>query len=314
MLSRSTPPDPFPEFRRLARRFDLNGAECIRADPHQQLSICRLRHVEAIQHSQCLVGLCSGDVRLPVNVLHHPRDEVQRVPVIMSSGIRNVENIEAAQRFLRGILSRIDRRGRFNNVDHLPRFLLVRKNHVDAGVCTDLHRLLLHRIESLLLYSQPVAPGGNHGKLAASSKVGFAAGRRPIRRKYENRAEGTATPFSSVTAIEKRGRARTRLTLGGYDRAEEEKNGECNRSHFQYRFSPANSQQALTPQRRNPLFQLLCRTFYPPQQDCKPISHRVARALLPATLPFPTETAGLDALSSALGLITGEMPRANLEP
>ena len=96
----------FAGFGGLARGLDLDGAERVGADADQKLSVGGLRDVEAIEQSDGLVGLRSGDVRLAVLVLHDSGNEIEDVAIVVGAGIDDVDDVEAADGFLRRRLAR----------------------------------------------------------------------------------------------------------------------------------------------------------------------------------------------------------------
>ena len=87
--------------------------------------------VEAVEQGYGLVGFGSGDVRLAGLILHHAGDEVEDVAIVVGSGIDDVDDVEAADGFLRGDLRGIDGGRRFVDVDDLANFLLVRDGDFD---------------------------------------------------------------------------------------------------------------------------------------------------------------------------------------
>ena len=106
-------------FGGLARGLDLNGAERISADADQELSVSGLGDVEAVEQGDGLVGLSAGDVRLAGLILHDAGNEIEGVAVVVVGGKDDVDDVEAADGFLRGDLSGIDGGRRFVDVDDL---------------------------------------------------------------------------------------------------------------------------------------------------------------------------------------------------
>jgi len=141
------------------------------------LSVGGLGDVEAIEQGEGLVGLGSGNVGLAGLILHDSRNEVEDVAIIFSSGIDDVDHIEAADGFLGGDLGGIDSGRRFVDVDDLANFPLVRDGDFNVGTWRDADAGLSQCVETLFLHAQLILAGGKGSKLAASGEVGFAANR-----------------------------------------------------------------------------------------------------------------------------------------
>src|SRR5436190_22219563 len=91
----------FAELRGDAAGFNFHNAQSVGADAGGELSIGGLADVETVEQNQSLVNLGTGDVRLRRLVEHDAGNEVERVTVVASVGVRNVDDVEAAELFLR---------------------------------------------------------------------------------------------------------------------------------------------------------------------------------------------------------------------
>lgn len=165
----------FAVFGGLARGLDLDAAKGVGAHADDQLSVGGLGHVEAVEQGHRLVSLGSGYVRLAILILHDPGDEVENVAIVVGAGIDDVDDVEAADSFLRGNLACIDGRRRFVNVDDLANFLLMREDDLDERTGRDLHDGLDHLIKAFFCDAQLVGSGGQGRKAAAAGEVGQAA-------------------------------------------------------------------------------------------------------------------------------------------
>jgi hypothetical protein len=134
-IQQKQPAGTLAEFGGLACRLDLNGAESVGANTSQQLAVRRLRNVEAIELGHCLIGLCTSDVRLSIYVLHDTGDEVEYVAIVVCGGIRDIEDIESTEGFLRSNLGGIDGGRGLDDIDDLSYLLLMGESHID--VCRD---------------------------------------------------------------------------------------------------------------------------------------------------------------------------------
>ncbi|SPE28489.1 hypothetical protein SBA2_40052 [Acidobacteriia bacterium SbA2] len=165
----------FAIFGGLTRGLDLNGAESVGTDADQEQSVGGLGDVEAIDQGHGLVGLSAGDVRLAGLVLHNAGNEIERIAIVVVGGKDDVDDIEAADGFLRGDLSGIDCRRRFVDVDDFADFLLVRDGDFDGGTWRELDAGLDERVEALFFDVELVLACGKCGERAASGEVGLAA-------------------------------------------------------------------------------------------------------------------------------------------
>ena len=191
----------FAGFGGLARGLDLNGAKGVGADADEKLSVGGLGDVEAVEQGDGLVGLGAGDVGLAGLILHDAGNEIEGVAVVVGGGIDDVDDVEAADGFLRGDLSGIDGGRRFVDVDDFADFLLVRDGDFDRGAWRELDAGLDERVEAFFFDAELILAGGERGERAASGEIGLAAD-GGLRRGLERDAGGgTATPFSSVTMM-----------------------------------------------------------------------------------------------------------------
>ena len=159
-------------FSGLARGLDLNVAERVGADADQQLSVGRLRDIETVEQGESLVSLSSGDVRLSVLILHDAGNEVEDVAIVVGAGIDDVDDVEAADGFLRGDLCGIDGGRRFVDVDDFANFLLVRDGNFDGGGWRNLDAGFEQSVEALFFHAQLILAGGERRELAATGEVG----------------------------------------------------------------------------------------------------------------------------------------------
>ena len=112
----------FAVFRRLAAGFDFDGAEAVSADADEQEAVGGLSYVEAIEQSERLISLRTGNVGLSGGVLHHARNEIQHLAVVISCRVRDVDYVEAGDLFLGRDLGGVDGRRRFAYVYYRPHF------------------------------------------------------------------------------------------------------------------------------------------------------------------------------------------------
>ena len=164
----------FAGLGRLARRRDLDGAEGVGADVDEELSVGRLGDVEPVEQGEGLIGLGSGDVGLAGLVLHDAGNEVQRVAIVVRAGIDDVDDLNAADRFLCRNLAGIDGGRRFVDVDHFADFLLVRDGNIDRGCRRDCDAGLLERVETLFFDAELILASGECWELATSGEIGQA--------------------------------------------------------------------------------------------------------------------------------------------
>lgn len=163
----------FAEFCGLARGFHLDRTKSVRADAGQQLAVGGLCDVETIEHGDGLIGFRTGDVRLSAQVLHHAGDEVEDVAIVAGSGIRNVDDIEAAERLLGSDLGGVDGGRRFLYVDYFADFLLAGESYVDSGGLSSLWWSYFdlgmnQNVEAFFFDAKLVRSGSDPGKTAAS--------------------------------------------------------------------------------------------------------------------------------------------------
>ena len=114
-----------------AAGFHFDCTQRIGADPRQELSVCRLSHVESVEQDECLISLRAGNVWLSIGIEHDSGYEGESVAIVASVGIGNVEDIESAELFLRRHLRRINSGRRFDDIHCLFHFLLVRDPHLE---------------------------------------------------------------------------------------------------------------------------------------------------------------------------------------
>ena len=167
----------FASFGGLAGGLDLDVAEGVGADTDEKLAVGWLGDVEAVELGDGLVSLGSGDMGLASLILDDAGDEVEGVAIVVSSGINDVEDVEAADGFLRGDLCGIDGRRRFVDVNDFANFLLVRDGDLNDGVVCELKRGLGEGVEAFFFYAKFIGTGRERRELAASGEICLAAGR-----------------------------------------------------------------------------------------------------------------------------------------
>ena len=90
--------------------------------------------------------------------LHDAGDEVEDVAVVVGGRIHDVDNVEAADGFLRGHLRGINDGRGFVNLDGLTNFLLVRDGDFNSGVGINLDGLG-ELVEAFFFDAQEISSG-----------------------------------------------------------------------------------------------------------------------------------------------------------
>src|SRR5579863_6188351 len=101
----------FAVFSGLTAGFDLDGAESVGADAGEQQAVGGLRDVEAVKQRESLISLRSSDMRLARCILHYAGNEIKHVAIVVGRWIRDIDDVDAGNFFLRRNLGRVDRRG-----------------------------------------------------------------------------------------------------------------------------------------------------------------------------------------------------------
>ena len=94
-------------------------------------------------------------MRLPILIFHDAGNEVQDIAKVVSPGVDDVDDVEAADGFLGGDLRGIDGRWRFVHIHDLANFLLMGDGHLDAGAGRDL-RARVPRVRRIPLFRHGV--------------------------------------------------------------------------------------------------------------------------------------------------------------
>ncbi len=92
----------------------------------------------------------------------------------MVGGKDDVDDVEAADGFLRGDLSGINGGRRFADVDDFADFLLVRDGDLDGRAGRELDGWFDERVEAFFFDAELVLAGGERGERAVSGEIGLA--------------------------------------------------------------------------------------------------------------------------------------------
>ena len=108
-------------------------------------------------------------------ILHDAGNEVEDVAIVVGTGIDDVDDVEAADGFLRGDLRGINGGRRFVDVDDFANFLLVRDGNVDERRGRDLDDGLDELVEAFFFDAELIVAGRERGKRATAGEIGVAA-------------------------------------------------------------------------------------------------------------------------------------------
>src|SRR5215469_16173780 len=153
----------------------MDGTKGVGADPDQKLPVCRLGDIKSVEQSGRLIRLRSGNMRLAKLVLHHPRNVVERVSIVVRTGINHVDDIEPAESFAGRNLGRVDGGSGFLHVHDLADFLLVSDGYFEIGSRAKLDTGFIECIEVFLFDMLLILSCRQIQERAASPEIGLAA-------------------------------------------------------------------------------------------------------------------------------------------
>ena len=172
----------FSVFGRDATGLDIYGTKRIGRDAQEQLSVGGLGDVEAVKQDLGLIGFSAGDVRLDVHVIDDLRNVFQRFAVVPGRRVRKIDDIDAADLFLRADLFRIDGRRRFRHIDRFAYLPLTHQREFKAGCLVEVQIVSLGGVEVFLFDPGFVVCDGGRGQRAHAGGTSSAQqGRRSIR-------------------------------------------------------------------------------------------------------------------------------------
>jgi hypothetical protein len=171
-IQRKNTSGSFTVLRRDPAGLNINSAQRICADSGQQLSISGLSHIKSIKQCQRLRGLAAGDMRLRVLIEHHSWNETQSVPIIAGVRVRNVNDVDPAELFLRRNLGGIDGRRGLHHIYRLADFLFMRQSYLKRS--RGLNGGQREDIEILFLNAQLPRRASQPSEMAPAGSVSVA--------------------------------------------------------------------------------------------------------------------------------------------